>query len=144
VKKKCIFFVPECTSNNLQLSKVKIMTIQVFRDVMIHRQDILILRHSVMSQKALLFSDIAVRTSILTLTKNAVRNAYYKLDSCHSSGFGGLVVNMLASGIQDRGFAPGQSHRIFLGQKILSMPSFGREVKPFAPCRRSAACQRTL
>jgi hypothetical protein len=24
------------------------------------------------------------------------------------------------------------------------MPSFGREVKPFAPCRRFAACQRTL
>jgi hypothetical protein len=24
------------------------------------------------------------------------------------------------------------------------MPSFGREVKPFSPCRRFAACQRTL
>jgi hypothetical protein len=24
------------------------------------------------------------------------------------------------------------------------MPSFGRGVKPFAPCRRFAACQRTL
>jgi hypothetical protein len=51
------------------------------------------------------------------------------------SGFGGLVVSMLASGTQDRGFAPGRSRRIF---------SFGREVKPFAPCRRIAACQRTL
>jgi hypothetical protein len=29
------------------------------------------------------------------------------------SGFGGLVVSMLASGIQDRGFAPGRSRRIF-------------------------------
>jgi hypothetical protein len=29
------------------------------------------------------------------------------------SGFGGLVVNMLASGTQDRGFAPGRSRRIF-------------------------------
>jgi hypothetical protein len=46
-------------------------------------------------------------------------------------GFGGLVVSMLASGNQDRGFA---------GEKILRMPSFGREVKPFAPCRRFAAC----
>jgi hypothetical protein len=27
---------------------------------------------------------------------------------------------------------------------ILSMPSFGREVKPFAPCRRFAACKRSL
>jgi hypothetical protein len=51
-------------------------------------------------------------------------------------GFGGLVVSMLASGTQVRGFKPG---RIFSGVKILSMPSFGREVKPFAPCRRFAA-----
>jgi hypothetical protein len=61
-----------------------------------------------------------------------------------NSGFGGLVVSMLASGTQDRGFAPGQSRQIFSGEKILSMPSFGREVKPFAPCRRFAACQRTI
>jgi hypothetical protein len=55
------------------------------------------------------------------------------------SGFGGLVVIMLASGTQVCGFKPGQSRRIFSGVKILSMPSFGREVKPFAPCRRFAA-----
>jgi hypothetical protein len=59
-------------------------------------------------------------------------------------GFGGLAVSMLASGTQYRGFAPGRSRRIFSGENILSMPSFGREVKPFAPCRRFAACQRTL
>jgi hypothetical protein len=29
------------------------------------------------------------------------------------SGFGGLVVSMLASGTQDRGFAPDRSRRIF-------------------------------
>jgi hypothetical protein len=40
---------------------------------------------------------------------------------------------MLASSIRIRGFKPGQSHRIFSGEKILSMPSFRREVKPFAP-----------
>jgi hypothetical protein len=28
----------------------------------------------------------------------------------------------------------------FSGEKILSVPSFGREVKSFAPCRRFAAC----
>jgi hypothetical protein len=33
------------------------------------------------------------------------------------SGFGGLVVSMLASGTQDRGFKPGQSRRIFSGVK---------------------------
>jgi hypothetical protein len=38
-------------------------------------------------------------------------------------GFGGLVVSMLASGTQDRGFAPDRSRRIFSGVKILSMGS---------------------
>jgi hypothetical protein len=61
-----------------------------------------------------------------------------------SGTFGGLVVSMLASGTQDRGFAPGRSRRIFSGEKILRMPSFGREVKPFAPCRRFATGKRTL
>jgi hypothetical protein len=37
---------------------------------------------------------------------------------------------MLVSGTQDRGFAPGQSRRIFWVKKFLSMPSFGREVMP--------------
>jgi hypothetical protein len=44
---------------------------------------------------------------------------------------------MLTSGARVRGFKPGRS-----GEKILSMPSFGREVKPFAPCRRFAACKK--
>jgi hypothetical protein len=57
----------------------------------------------------------------------------------HPSGFGGLVVSMLASGTRVRGLKPGRSRRIFSGVKILSMPSFGGEVKPFAPCRRFAA-----
>jgi hypothetical protein len=32
--------------------------------------------------------------------------------------------------------------RIFRGEKILSMPSFGGEVKPSVPCRRFVACKR--
>ena len=32
----------------------------------------------------------------------------------------------------------------FSGEKILSMPSFGGEVKPSVPCRRLAACKRSL
>jgi hypothetical protein len=51
---------------------------------------------------------------------------------------------MLASGNQDRGFKPGRSRRIFSGVKILSMPSFGREVKQLVPCRRFAERKRTL
>jgi hypothetical protein len=61
-----------------------------------------------------------------------------------SCTFGGLVFSILASGTQDRGFDPGWSRRIFSGEKILSMPSFGRDVNPFATCRRFAACQSTL
>jgi hypothetical protein len=36
---------------------------------------------------------------------------------------------LLASGNQDRGFAPNRSRRIFPAGKIHSMPSFGGEVK---------------
>jgi hypothetical protein len=32
--------------------------------------------------------------------------------------------------------------RIFWGEKILSIPSLGSEVKPFAPCPRFAACKK--
>jgi hypothetical protein len=60
------------------------------------------------------------------------------------SGFGDLEVSVLASGTQVRGFKPGRSRRIFKGGKILSTPSFGREVKAWVPCRRFAACKRTL
>jgi hypothetical protein len=49
--------------------------------------------------------------------------------SCDIGGFAGLVVRMLASGSRVRGFKPGRSLWIFLYIKILSMSSFGREVK---------------
>jgi hypothetical protein len=43
--------------------------------------------------------------------------------------------SVLAFGTQVRGFKPGRSRRIFKGEKILSTPSFGGEVKPSVPCR---------
>ena len=52
--------------------------------------------------------------------------------------------SVMGFGIQVRGFNPGRSRRIFQGEKILSTPSFGREVKPFVPCRRFTACKRSL
>jgi hypothetical protein len=55
-----------------------------------------------------------------------------------------LGVSVLASGTQVRGLKPGRSRRIFKGGKILSTPSFRREVKPWVPCRRFAACKRSL
>ena len=51
---------------------------------------------------------------------------------------------MLAFRTQVRGFIPGRSRRIFKGEKILSTPSFGGEVKPSVPCLRFTACKRTL
>ena len=51
--------------------------------------------------------------------------------------------SVLAFGTQVRGFKPGRSRRIFQGENILSAPSFGKEVKPFVPCRIFAACKRT-
>ena len=52
--------------------------------------------------------------------------------------------SMLVFGTQICGFKPGQSRQIFKGEKILSTPSFGGEVKPSVPCRRFAACKRSL
>ena len=51
---------------------------------------------------------------------------------------------MLAFGTQVHGFKPGHIRQIFQGEKILSRPSFGREVKTFVPCRRFTACKRFL
>jgi hypothetical protein len=48
----------------------------------------------------------------------------------NTDGFGGKVVSMLASGSRVRGFEPDRSRWIFFRcEKILSMPSFGGEVK---------------
>jgi hypothetical protein len=50
-----------------------------------------------------------------------------------ASGFGGLGVCMLASGTEDRGFAPDRSRRNFPDGKIHSIPSFGRRSKIICP-----------
>jgi hypothetical protein len=51
---------------------------------------------------------------------------------------------VLAFSNQVRGFKPGQSRRIFKDEKILSMSSFGGEVKPSVPCPRFAARKISL
>jgi hypothetical protein len=53
-------------------------------------------------------------------------------------------INVRVSGTQVRGFEPGQSCRIFQGEKILSVPCFGGKVKPSVPCRRFEACKKFL
>ena len=42
------------------------------------------------------------------------------------------------------GSNPAEAVGFFRAKKILSTPSFGREVKPFNPCRRFTACKRYL
>jgi hypothetical protein len=61
---------------------------------------------------------------------------------CGERDFGGLVVSILASVSRVRGFKPDRSRRIFY-VKILSMPSFGGEVKLSLPCPNFGACNRT-
>ena len=55
-----------------------------------------------------------------------------------------LNISYHAFGTQVRGFKPDRSRRIFKGEKIFSTSSFGGGVKPSVPCRRFAACKRSL
>jgi len=58
-------------------------------------------------------------------------------------GFGGLEVARWPL-VPKGGFKSGRSRRIFKGEKIISTPSLGGEVKPSVPCRGIAACKRYL
>jgi hypothetical protein len=55
-----------------------------------------------------------------------------------NSGFGGLVVSMLASGTQVRGFKPGRNRRIFWGEKNPRHAFFRKGSK--AVCPMSQIC----
>ena len=55
---------------------------------------------------------------------------------------GGPVVIILPSGSEVRGFDPGRGRWIFSERKN-PMTSFGREVKPWVPCRIFTARKRT-
>ena len=59
------------------------------------------------------------------------------------SGFGGLGVACWPLVPKFAGSNPAEAVG-FLGQKILSTPSFGGEVKLSVPCRRFAAYKRSL
>jgi len=52
--------------------------------------------------------------------------------------------SVLAFSTQVCGFRPGRSCRIFRAKTILSTPSFRGEIKLSVPCRRFAACKRSL
>jgi hypothetical protein len=60
------------------------------------------------------------------------------------SGFGGVVVACCLQVPKFAGSNLAEAIRICQGKKILSMPSFGGKVKLSVPCRRFAACKRSL
>jgi hypothetical protein len=59
-------------------------------------------------------------------------------------GFGGLVVACWSLVPKFAGSNPVEDVGFLRAKKILSAPSFGGEVKPSVPCRRFAACKRSL
>ena len=61
------------------------------------------------------------------------------------SGFGSLGVACWPLVPKFEGSNPAEAVGFFKGEKkILCTPSFGGEVKPSDPCRRFAACKRSL
>ena len=60
------------------------------------------------------------------------------------SGFGGLEVACWLLVNKFAGSNLAEAVGFFREKKILNTPSFGREVKPFIPCRRFTACKRSL
>ena len=59
-------------------------------------------------------------------------------------GFGGLEVTSWSLVPKFASSNLIEAVAFFRAKKILSTPSFGREVKPFVPCRRFTACKRSL
>ena len=60
------------------------------------------------------------------------------------TGFGGLEVACWPLVPKFAGSNPTETVPFFQGEKILSMPFFGGEVKPSVPCSTFAACKRSL
>ena len=93
-----------------------------------------------MNNKCTIISQIITLLHVSTLSclpQGACNKKFAKLHRSRGS--------VLAFGTQVRGFKPGRRRQIFKGQiKIFSTPSFGGEVKPSVPCRRFAACKRSL
>ena len=89
---------------------------------------------------------VNIRSRFIFLEWRVVRNVFVsQITMVISPTYLGLRWSrgsVLAFSTQVRGFKSGRSRRIF--KKILSTPSFGGELKPSVPCRRFAACKRSL
>ena len=80
----------------------------------------------------------STRNFVLSYIKNYVCNIVY-VATVAVSGFGGLEVACWPLVPKFAGSNPAEVVEFFRAKKILSTPSFGREVKPFVPCRRFTA-----
>jgi hypothetical protein len=72
--------------------------------------------------------------------KNVQKRLMILLVYKYVSGFDGLVASMLIAEHPRSRVGTRTKPSDFSGEKILSMPSFGGEVKPSFPCRSSVAC----
>ena len=145
---------------NCQINKAS-RTYQVFSTAAIFRRShlrISTLKSAIMAQKYRVYSQFFQASRIKPWQQQLKASFNRKLTKepcaspkCHSTksiikpvacGFGGLEVACWPMVPKFAG--SNRSRRIFQGEKILSTPSFGREVKPFVPCRRFTACKRSL
>ena len=76
--------------------------------------------------------------------KHTHRHIYIYIYIYIYSGFGGLGVACWPLVPKFAGSNPAEAFGFLKGEKILSTPSFGGEVKPSVPCRRFAACKISL
>ena len=96
-----------------------------------------VMRPTVLTRVFLIF--LCLQTNSDVIPKYQVSNASVLCVTL--SGFGGLEVACWPLVPKFAGSNPAEAVRFL--EKILSTPSFGREVKPFVPCRIFAACKRT-
>ena len=72
------------------------------------------------------------------------KSRYHNSKRNSHSGFGGLEVACWSLASKFAASNPVEAVGFFRAKKILSTPSFGREVKPFVPCRIFEVCKRTM
>ena len=84
------------------------------------------------------------RNPVLILKKISFLQSLSWSVNCITGCFGGLEVACWPLVPKFAGSNPTESRWIFQGEKILSTPSFGGEVKPSVSCRKFTACKRSL
>jgi len=86
----------------------------------------------------------ATKFSAIASRMKAVFQPQTSVCKNRDSGLGGVGVACCPYVPKFAGSNPTEAVRIFQGKKILSVPSFGGEVKPSVPLCRFGACKRSL